>query len=147
MERESKPEGGGRGGLLARVLVVVVVVAALAGTYHAVALAAFARTFPGASTADRLAAAQLAEHMEPWDARFQWRVVTLVALQRFEQGQVDAAYFLLLPLSTVVRGDDVYRSVYREIGAVKGPIDSRKAHVQHGHEQVGGILLEPDVQH
>lgn len=130
-----------------RVAIVLVVLILAAAAYHGAALAEFARTFPGPSTADRLNAAELATRLEPWNAPFSWRVVTLRGLQLFEQGKVDQAYFLLLPYSTIVRNDDVYRTVYQEIGAVKGPIDSRKAHVQHGREQAGGFLNESDVMH
>ena len=96
-------------------------------------------------TASRLASARLASALEPWNARFTWRVVTLRAMQLLEAGQVDPAFWLLLPYSQVVRGDPVYTSVYRQVVAAKTPLDARKAHQQHAREQTGGVLPESDV--
>ena len=66
-------------------------------------------------------------------------------MQLLEAGQVDPAFWLLLPYSQIVRGDPVYTSVYRQVVAAKAPLDARKAHQQHAREQTGGVLPETDV--
>lgn len=129
--------------IAATVTALVILVAAVA--WHLTALSAYRTTEHGGSTASRLASTRLASALEPWSARFGWRVVTLRAMQLFEAGQVDAAFWLLLPYSQVVRGDPVYTSVYRQVVAAKAPLDARKAHQQHAREQTGGVLPESDV--
>jgi len=125
---------------LAAVMLAVVAIA-----WHVTAITAYRATEAQAPTSSRLSSARLAATLEPWDVRFKWRVVTLEAQQLFESGQVDAAFFLLLPYSQVVRGDEVYRSVYQQVVAAKTPLDARKAHQQHAREQAGGALRPEDV--
>ena len=129
-------------GLLIVALLLLVVVAGA----HIVAVGEFAASATPGPVGQRLAQARLAATIEPWQTLFRWRVVTLQALDLFDRKQVDSAYFLLLPYTTVVRGDAFFRQVYQEMLAVKAPLDSRKAHVQHALEGPGGILSEKNVQ-
>ncbi len=117
----------------------------LATAWHLTALAAYRATAHGGSTASRLASARLASALEPWNARFAWRAITLRGMQLLEEGRADAAFWLLEPYSQIVRGDPVYTAVYREAVDLKAPLDARKAHQQHAREQTGGVLLEKDV--
>lgn len=123
------------------------VLALVAAAWHVTALAAYSRTAGSAPLPSRLASAELAARLEPWDARFGWRVTTLRAQQLLDAGKIDPAFWLLQPLAQTVRGDALYRSVYQEAVRLKTPLDSRKAHVQHAKEKAGGVLLEQDVQH
>jgi hypothetical protein len=130
------------------VLAMAVVALAIAGAvWHVVALGAYDSTDSAAPVASRLSSARLAAALEPWDASFTWRVVTLEGLQLFQRGRIDSAFWLLEPYSQTVRGDPVYHSVYQEVVAAKTPLDARKAHVQHSREGTGGVLLEKDVVH
>lgn len=121
----------------------VLLIAAVA--YHAGALAALRRSSDAGPTAARLEAARLAASLEPWEPRFGWRVTALEGLALLERGRVDAAYFLLEPLSQVVRGDEVYHTIYQQAVSAKWPLDSRKAHLQHAREQKDGSLRPQDV--
>ena len=132
-----------RRAIAAKAVALVILIAAVG--WHLTALSAYRATEHGGTTASRLASARLASALEPWNARFTWRVVTLRAMQLLEAGQVDPAFWLLLPYSQVVRGDPVYTSVYRQVVAAKTPLDARKAHQQHAREQTGGVLPETDV--
>jgi hypothetical protein len=125
--------------------VLALVLLLAAGAWHLTALSAYRATEHGGTTASRLASARLASALEPWNVRFAWRVVTLRGMQLLEAGQVDAAFWLLLPYTQIVRDDPVYTSVYRQAVALKTPLDARKAHQQHAREQTGGVLLEKDV--
>lgn len=119
----------------------------IAVAWHAVALGAYGSTDSTAPVADRLASARVAATLEPWNATFRWRVVTLEGLQLFQRGWIDSAFWLLEPYSQIVRGDPLYRSVYQEVVSAKTPLDARKAHVQHSREETGGVLPEKDVVH
>jgi hypothetical protein len=121
-------------------LVIAVVAGVAAGAAHLFALWEFDRaTRPGPVTS-RLAAARVALVIEPWNRGFAVRVVTLRALQLFEDAEIDPAYFLLLPSTQVVSGDPFLKQVYQQVLAVKRVTDSRKSHVQHGHETSTGAL-------
>lgn len=124
-----------------------VALVSIAIVWHLTAISAFDSTAGPDPTAQRLASARFAATLEPWNVRFGWRVVSLQGLQLFQQGETDAAYWLLLPYSRVVRGDPVFHSIYQQVVSVKTVVDSRKAHVQHGLEGTGGVLPEEDVQH
>lgn len=130
--------------LIVSLLVVLAIAAIAVNAYAASSYDASGRPGPVAS---RLASAELAQRLEPWNRRFEWRVVTLRALQLLDAGKVDAAFWLLEPYSQIVRGDPLYTHTYQHVVAIKTPLDSRKAHVQHAKEQTGGVLLEKDVQH
>jgi hypothetical protein len=124
-----------------RIVVVLAVAAVLVlAATHVFALSQYDSGAQSGPVAARLASARLASSIEPWNGSFAVRVVTLRALQLFDDTQIDRAYFLLLPYSPVVRGDPFFTQVYQEILAVKGPLDSRKAHVQHGFETSQGAL-------
>jgi hypothetical protein len=127
-------------GALRLLLVIAVVAGVAAGAVHLFASWEFDRaTRPGPVTS-RLAAARVALAIEPWNRGFAVRVVTLRALQLFEDAEIDPAYFLLLPSTQVVSGDPFLKQVYQQVLAVKRVTDSRKAHVQHGHETSTGAL-------
>ena len=116
------------------------VVAVLAVATHLFALWEYDRGAQPGPVSARLTSARLASSIEPWNQGFAVRVVTLQALLLFDNNEIDPAYFLLLPYSPVVRGDPFFKQVYQGILTVKWPIDSRKAHVQHGHETSTGAL-------
>ena len=124
--------------IAASAVALVILIAAIG--WHLTALSAYRATQHGGTTASRLASA-----LEPWNVRFRWRAVTLRGMQLLESGRVDAAFWLLLPYSQVVRGDPLFTSVYRQVVATKAPLDARKAHQQHAREQTGGVLPESDV--
>jgi hypothetical protein len=128
-------------------LLSAVALALIAVAWHLTALSAYTATSDGGGAGARLSSARLAAALEPWNARYRWRVVTLTALVLLQEGKIDAAFFLLEPYSQIVRDDPLYRSVYQRVVSIKTPLDSRKAHMQHAREQTGGILLEKDVIH
>ena len=129
--------------IAASAVALVILIAAIG--WHLTALSAYRATEHGGTTASRLASARLASALEPWNVRFRWRAVTLRGMQLLESGRVDAAFWLLLPYSQVVRDDPLFTSVYRQVVATKAPLDARKAHQQHAREQTGGVLPESDV--
>lgn len=118
----------------------------IASAWHLSALRLYMVSAGDGSLDTRLAAAQTASRLEPWNARFEWRELTLRAERLLEDGRIDAAFWLLQPYSQTVRGDDVYREVYQRAVSQKAPLDARKAHVQHGKEKEGGVLAPEDVQ-
>jgi len=120
--------------------------AVIAIAWHLAALTAYDTSAGTGTLVSRINAAELAAHLEPWSERFQWRVVTLRAQRLLNAGRIDEAFWLLEPLSQIVRGDALYRSVYQEAVHLKAPLDARKAHVQHAKEKAGGVLDPADVQ-
>jgi hypothetical protein len=132
---------------VAAVTIAMLAVALAASLWHVVALEAYtAAGRPYDRTADRLAAAQLAATLEPWSARFAWRTIALRGLTLFEAGKVDTAYFLVEPYSLAVHGTDAtFVAIYHEILAVKGPLDSGKAHVAHGLDPLLDFATTPTV--
>lgn len=128
---------------LAVLAVGVLVLAAAA--YHVAALTAYEASADPGPLAARLEHARVAACMEPWQARFTWRVIAIEGLDLLAAGRTDDAYRLLEPYSRIVRGDGVYRAAYQEAVRLKTPLDARKAHVQHSREQAGGYLREQDV--
>lgn len=126
----------------AAVLFLVVVAAGL--HLYAVSLDGKARSFKY-PVATRATAASLAARIEPWNTRFAVTRSVVEAQDLLGKGRVDDAYFLLLPLSRTVRGDDLFRQTYQQVVAQKWVLDSRKAHVQHGREKKGGALDPDDV--
>jgi hypothetical protein len=127
-------------------IVAVVVLLALAAGWHLDALAAYDRTTSPESLAIRMEYARLAARLEPWNARFEWRAVTLRAQVLFERGDVDAAYWLLEPYSQVVKLEDPYfRSVYRDVVKVKTSLDSGKAHRAHGADPLLDFRTAPST--
>lgn len=126
---------------------IVVALAIAFAAVNAAATSAYDEAARPGLVASRLASARLAARLEPWNGRFEWRVVTLEALQLLEQGRIDQAFWLLEPYSQIVRDDPFYTRTYQRIVSIKTPLDARKAHVQHAKEQTGGVLLEKDVQH
>lgn len=118
----------------------------IAFAWHLSALALHGSTVGSRPLDDRIAAAQAASRIEPWNAHFEWRVVTLKAERLLDADEIDDAFWLLQPLSQEVRGDALYRAVYQRAVRLKAPLDSRKAHVQHGKEKEGGVLDPEDVQ-
>lgn len=115
------------------VIVTLASLLLLAAGWHLAALAEYDAAASSAPTARRLASAQLALRLEPWNQPFAWRVVALEGLALLQKGQVDNAYFLVEPYSQVVQGKDAtFVAIYQEIVRIKTPIDSGKAHVAHG---------------
>jgi hypothetical protein len=124
----------------------VVVIAAAGITWHLTALSAYRASEAPGPTASRLASARFAATLEPWSAPFEWRVDALRGLQLFESGDVDAAYWLLVPNDAAKRDDLLFRSIYQRVVAVKTPRDSSKAHLAHGADPfLAGPLKETTV--
>lgn len=127
-------------------LLVVAAVAVFGIVLHAVALANHsAARNPSRALSDRRAAALRAVRLEPFNQRFRVTEAITRALVLVEGGDVDAAYFALLPLSTEVRNDALFTETYQEVNALKRPLDERKAHQQHAREKQGGRLEAEDV--
>jgi hypothetical protein len=120
-------------------------VAALA--WHLSAIAVYNGTVGARSLDERIASARTAKKLEPWNAHFEWRRVTLEAERLLAAGRIDAAFWLLRPYAETVRGDALYRAVYQRAVTLKAPLDARKAHVQHGKEKADGSLDPSDIQH
>lgn len=127
-------------GLAASVLAVVGI------AWHMSALALYGSTVGDSSVEARISAARSAARLEPWNAHFEWRVVTLEAERLLDEGRIDEAFWRLQPLSQTVRDDALYRAVYQRAVRAKAPLDSRKAHVQHGKEKADGSLDPEDVE-
>jgi len=126
------------------VTAVIFVLLVLAVGWHLDALAFYDRTLSREPLVTRLEYARSAARAEPWNARFEWRAVTLQAQQLFERGDVDAAYWLLEPYSQVVKLQDPYfRSVYRDVVKVKTSLDSGKAHLAHGADPYLDFRTDP----
>lgn len=126
-------------------MVATIAIAVFASIWHFTALAAFRTAEDTGPVADRLSRARLASTLEPWDGRYARRVIALQGLELLRAGEVDAAFRLLYPYWEVATDDRVFGSVYREVMAIKMPLDARKAHQQHAREQSSGVLLEKDV--
>jgi hypothetical protein len=125
------------------VLALLAIVAS-AGHLHAASLERTARD-PSAAFRSRAAAIERARALEPWSERFEVTAAIVEAERLLDAGKVDAAYFLLLPYSTTVRDDPLFRAVYQEAARRKLPLDARKAHQQHAKEKDGGALDPEDV--
>jgi hypothetical protein len=120
--------------------------ALLALAWHLSAIAVYNGTVGDRSLDERIAAARTAERIEPWNAHFEWRRVTLEAEKLLAQGKIDEAFWMLQPYALSVRGDALYRTVYQRTVTLKAPLDARKAHVQHGKEKADGSLDPSDIQ-
>jgi hypothetical protein len=106
-------------------------IAALA--YHLYAQRAYDTAGAAGRTADRLAAAQLAAQLEPWNDRFAWRVVGLRGLTLFEQGKLRPAYFLLESYMPIVFGRDAtFIAIYKMVRDAEMAFDSGQPHIAHG---------------
>jgi hypothetical protein len=117
--------------VIAALVVAVLVVVALA--WHLSALAAYDASAAAGPTASRLASAEFAAKLEPWNDRFEWRVGALRALSLLEQGQVRPAFFLLdRYVQIVFARDPVFVDIYRRVGAAEMTIDSGQPHIAHG---------------
>jgi hypothetical protein len=124
----------------------VAALALVAGAWHLVALRAYDTSAAPGPTASRLAAAELAARLEPWSARFEWRVIALRGLALFQQGKVDAAYNLLDAwVQTVFGRDATFISIYHEVLAVKIQVDSGKAHLAHGADPLLDFSVRPSA--
>lgn len=138
--------GRKRAGSPRTTLTVLVYVAVLGLGVHlyAVSLESTARdvTLP---IARRIAAAERALAIEPFNPSFEVTSVIVQAQSLLSSGRVDDAYFLLLPHSTTVSDDALFRSVYQGALAAKTPLDARKAHQQHAREREDGALSPDDV--
>lgn len=120
--------------------------AVVALAWHLSAISNYNGTVGARSLDDRIGAARTAERLEPWNAHFEWRRVTLEAEKLLAAGKIDAAFWMLEPYAQVVRGDALYRAVYQRTVSLKAPLDARKAHVQHGKEKADGSLDPSDIQ-
>ena len=90
-------------------------------------------------------AAHRAAALEPWNRSFDVTRVVVEAQLLLARGEVDQAYFLLLPHAQTVRGDTQFRETYQKVVAAKWVLDARKAHQQHAKENEAGDLEPGDV--
>ena len=88
---------------------------------------------------------ELGVALEPWNRSFEVTRAVIAAQSLFAGGEVDRAYFLLLPYTRWVRGDALFRETYREVVGAKWILDARKAHLQHAREKEDGALDSGDV--
>jgi hypothetical protein len=127
----ARPSVRPRRAVIAALVAAVLVVVAL--TWHVSALAAYDASAAAGPTASRLASAQLAAKLEPWNERFAWRVVALQGLSLLEQGKVREAFFLLDRwVQIVFARDPVFVDIYHRVGAAEMTIDSGQPHIAHG---------------
>jgi hypothetical protein len=98
----------------------------------------------------RLAAAQSAEALDPFSQDYRTRVIMLRGLTLLRKGHVLAAYDLLHAEYT---REVIAKKIDPQLAAAHAAVykvylvdSSRTAHVQHGKEQTGGVLLPQDVQ-
>lgn len=84
--------------------------------------------------------------LKPFDPRPRTTLVIAEARALLDADRVGEAFWLLLPLSTVVRDDPLFTATYREAVARKTPLDARKAHQQHAREDAEGNLDPEDVE-
>lgn len=126
--------------------IAMVVVAGLLLTAHlfASAQATVARD-TSRSNAERVAAGARARSLEPFNRTFALAETIAMAQSALDAGDPDLAYALLLPYSTSVRGDEVFRATYQRAVDAKWVLDARKAHQQHAKEQEDGALAPEDV--
>lgn len=129
-----------------RIAIVTIVVVVLLAAVHAysVQLERLARD-TSRPLHERSAAAERATRLEPFSERYSVTAAILHAEEALAEGDADRAYFLLLPLSTSVRGDEYFRVTYQRAVAAKWELDARKAHQQHAKEKEGGELAPEDV--
>ncbi len=87
----------------------------LAVSLHAAAMAneAASRRLPGFGS--RLAAAERAALIEPWNMSLRVRLATLKAERLVREGKADEAYDLLEPLTPSARGDADFAAVYESV--------------------------------
>ena len=89
--------------------------------------------------------AATAHLLEPSNERIVVTAAIVEAQRLLAAKRVDDAYALLLPYTTVVRGDELFRTTYQSVLEAKWPLDARKAHQQHAKEDAGGSLDPEDV--
>lgn len=126
-------------------IVAVGVVASLlaaAIAWHLTAVSAYDAAAASGPTSGRLASAQMAANLEPWNQKFAWRVIALRGLVLLEDGNIDGAYFYLEPYSQIIR-DPTYTAIYKAVVKIKTPIDSGKAHVAHGLDPFNNFSQKP----
>ena len=95
--------------------------------------------------AARSEAAAAARRLEPRNERVAVTAAIVEAQRLLAAERVDDAYELLLPYTTTVRGDELFRTTYQSVLKAKWPLDARKAHQQHAKEDAGGGLDPEDV--
>jgi hypothetical protein len=93
-----------------------------------------------------LSSARIANRIEPFNGRTAATLAIARARDYLSRGDVDSAYRAMLPLSTEVRGDALFRETYQRVLALKTPTDARKAHQQHAREKPDGGLDPEDVE-
>lgn len=124
----------------------VLAVLAMFMTYHGVAFGAYRASFGDASLETRLANAERAVQLEPWNHSFEVRRIRLEAEQLFVADEWDAAHKLMEPVIADRAGDAEFIEFYHTVNARWVPWSSGKAHQQHGHEGPGGTLRPEDIE-
>ena len=117
--------------VVAGLVVLTLLLAALA--WHLIAQASYDASARPGKTSARLASAQMAAQMEPWNEWYKWRVVGLQGLTLLEQGKVRPAYFLIEKWMPIVFARDAtFIEIYKVVRAAEFSMDSGQPHVAHG---------------
>lgn len=125
-------------------IIIAVAVIAVAAHSYVVSLERQARD-PNVTLARRSWAVNRAVALEPWSRTVVVTRAIVESQSLLARGEVDRAYFLLLPLTQTVRDDALFRRSYQDVVAEKCALDSRKAHRQHAREKEDGSLDPEDV--
>jgi len=124
----------------------VITAVALLTAYHGVAHAAFRAALGDRPLETRIASAQRAFTLEPWNSSFEIRLVRVKAERLFLAKDYDAAHSLMQPIVAAGDADAEFIAFYRAVNAEWIPWSAGKAHQQHGHEGPGGTLRPEDVE-
>jgi hypothetical protein len=126
---------------------LAIAVAALAVAVFA--LAAFAQyewraSFGGGTYEQRLASAERAAAIEPWNRTFAARPDWVRGDEYMRRNQPYSGYYHLHRAADIDNSDPRLRAALREAYQAWYVATTWKAHVQHAREQTGGILPEKD---
>jgi len=132
-------------------LVVAVVIALLVGAWVLVASASYERSFSADKTlAERMALADVAATMAPWNQRYSTRALVMDQWQRgailLANGDYNGAIAALDIAYRHDIGDQELLALYHKAQDTQALATNRKAHLQHGHEGPGGTLTPSQVE-
>lgn len=127
---------------LAAILLGVMLLAA--GAAHAYAWWQWRSSFGTAGFAERLAAAQRATAIEPWNADWRARPDWIRGNWDTARDRPTEAYFYLHRAADTSNADPRLRKELKDAFDAWVVATNWKAHVQHAREQTGGVLLEKD---
>jgi hypothetical protein len=130
------------------VVAAALLLAAVLG-WNLVASSAY-RTSGSGPLPDRLAAAQRASRMEPWNAQFARRVTALDEWVRGKKLLEDGDYKNAVDVLAIAYRNDVGNAellaLFKRAQVIQAAETNRKAHLQHGHEGPGGTLTPDQIE-